>query len=417
MRSFLKRVSILVALVTAAWALMPSPSSAQIPIPGFRKPSPSPSPAADPTPTAQPTPTPDPTVAPTANPTPTSTAKPKSTSTPRPKASPKPAKKGSSSSRPSAPKSSSSARRAARAQPVQRSLGPTSSPSYSRELTTWLTREKSPARTTTRLLELMRVAGRNLDSSRDLSRTFGRFPVLGYVWYQDDYGAPRYLPSYHPHEGTDLFAVSGTPVVASADGYIWKIANGGTSGNAIWLMTPSGRYYFYGHLSALARGITPGKRVSLGNVIGFVGDTGVAKGTYPHVHFEVHPNGTTDSVNPKGILDAWLTAAEDRLMSALGAVRAEVPTHGGANWGSLMDLLADSNASPPTLWTAGFGMSGATVALADLALAGPLSEHDWTSLEVPVVGDGPSGSPSAVVSAYEPLGLLLAALDPVRTGD
>ncbi|MFA5892086.1 MAG: M23 family metallopeptidase [Actinomycetota bacterium] len=282
---------------------------------------------------------------------------------------------------------------------------------------TWLTREKSPAHTTTRLLELMRAAGMNSSSPRDLGRAFGRFPVLGYVWYQDDYGAPRYLPSFHPHEGTDLFAVSGTPVTASGDGYIWKVAQGGTSGNAIWLMTPSGRYYFYGHLSRIARGIAPGKQVSSGDIIGFVGDTGVAKGTYPHVHFEVHPTGTTDSVNPKRILDAWLVAAENRLADALGATGADIPTLGAANWGTLFDLFADPNSPPPALWTAGFGMSGATIALADLALAGPLSEHDWTSMDPPVVGDGPAGTLDPAVPAYQPLGLLLAALDPVRTGD
>ncbi len=129
------------------------------------------------------------------------------------------------------------------------------------------------------------------------------FPVLGDgVGYGDDYGAPRAGTGWH--HGTDLFAPMGTPLVAVADGILSKVGVNTLGGNRLWLTDMAGNAFYYAHLSAYAPGIADGVRVRAGQVIGFVGNTGQAITTPPHLHFEIHP-GDGDSVNPYPYLVAW----------------------------------------------------------------------------------------------------------------
>ena len=91
------------------------------------------------------------------------------------------------------------------------------------------------------------------------------------------------------HEGNDIFADFGTPVVAVADG---ELANVGTlpiSGNRLWVYADSGDQFFYAHMSAFSANAVNGRRVEKGEVLGYVGNTGDAEPTPPHVHFEIHP--------------------------------------------------------------------------------------------------------------------------------
>ena len=217
------------------------------------------------------------------------------------------------------------------------------------------------ARNTQRLLDLiarLQPAGVPV-SQQQLVRGFGRFPVVGYVWYHDDYGAPRYAPYFHLHEGVDLFAVSGTPVVATVDGVIEKIANGSIGGISIWLKGDDGITYYYGHLSGYAPGIVAGKRVRLGDVMGFVGDTGVAQGTYPHLHFEIHPRGGLP-VSPKPVLDAWLLQAESNAVNAYQRLVEfnALNQLGGARWQAVFDLMRQPAAPVPALWQVAVDPSG-----------------------------------------------------------
>jgi len=72
-------------------------------------------------------------------------------------------------------------------------------------------------------------------------------------------------------------------------------------GTKLWLVGASGTRYYYAHLSAFAEGVTEGKVVTAGDVVGFVGNTGNAATTPAHLHFEVHANGGP-AVNPYPLL-------------------------------------------------------------------------------------------------------------------
>ena len=112
---------------------------------------------------------------------------------------------------------------------------------------------------------------------------------------------PAYALSARPssrslfmHEGVDLVAPAGTPVVAAADGIVVGAAPNGRYGNWVRLEHGGKLASVYGHLSAFASGLQPGMMVSRGDVIGYVGSTGRSTGA--HLHFELQVDGKP--VNP-----------------------------------------------------------------------------------------------------------------------
>ena len=129
------------------------------------------------------------------------------------------------------------------------------------------------------------------------------FPVAGPHNFTDTFGAPRMTGTAfaHFHEGTDVFAPTGTPLVAIERGVLIRVGSDVLGGTKLWLVGATGTRYYYAHLSAFAPGVADGKPVQAGEVIGFVGSTGNAQGTSPHVHFEVHPDGGA-AINPYPLL-------------------------------------------------------------------------------------------------------------------
>jgi len=91
------------------------------------------------------------------------------------------------------------------------------------------------------------------------------------------------------HEGVDLVAPPGTPLVAAGDGVVKGAEPKGRYGNWVEIEHPNNLATVYGHLSGFAPGIVPGAEIHKGDVIGFVGMTGRTTG--PHVHFELLVNG------------------------------------------------------------------------------------------------------------------------------
>jgi peptidoglycan LD-endopeptidase LytH len=119
-------------------------------------------------------------------------------------------------------------------------------------------------------------------------------PIAGPNWFIDTWHAPR--SGGRLHKGTDMFAPRGTPLVAVGDGRVQR-GYDALGGNTVWLFADHGVNYFYAHLDSFASGIASGQRVSRGQVIGYVGDTGnPAPGAY-HLHFGIYPGGLM-AVNP-----------------------------------------------------------------------------------------------------------------------
>jgi murein DD-endopeptidase MepM/ murein hydrolase activator NlpD len=134
--------------------------------------------------------------------------------------------------------------------------------------------------------------------------------ISGYVFPVDDpndfidsYGAPRMFGTgyAHFHEGTDIMAPFGTALFACETGTIIRVRENVLGGITLKVLGDSGTEYYYAHLSAYADGITEGMPVTAGTVIGFVGNTGNARYTAPHLHYEIHPGGGP-SVNPYALL-------------------------------------------------------------------------------------------------------------------
>ncbi len=134
----------------------------------------------------------------------------------------------------------------------------------------------------------------------------GHFPVAGQAAYNDDFLMPRFTPSFHTHQGNDIFASEGTPVRAPEDGSV-RYSEDPVSGKSVYVTTANGTFYFGCHLVGYAD-LGEGTRVTQGQIVGFVGNTGDAMGGSPHLHFEIHPGGGA-AVNPKPILDSWLDEA------------------------------------------------------------------------------------------------------------
>ena len=120
------------------------------------------------------------------------------------------------------------------------------------------------------------------------------FPVPGYESaLQNDWMEPReYRGGYH--EGTDIVAPQGTPIVAPASGTIASIHTSTNGGNVVWLVDGEGRTHKFMHLLATASGVGVGTQVQAGQPIAFVGDTGYS--STPHLHYELHVGGAP--VNP-----------------------------------------------------------------------------------------------------------------------
>lgn len=101
------------------------------------------------------------------------------------------------------------------------------------------------------------------------------------------------------HKGIDIKAPKGTPVVAVTDGFIERVREGGAGGKQIYLRSGDGRQFYYAHLDDWK--CQEMDVVSRGQVIGYVGDTGNARSTTPHLHFEIMV-GKRESIDPEPVL-------------------------------------------------------------------------------------------------------------------
>ena len=132
------------------------------------------------------------------------------------------------------------------------------------------------------------------------------FPVVGPAQFQDDFGDPR---GSHRHQGNDIMAARGSPVVAVEAGRVRIYRGSSNAGCMLYFYGASGTVYYYIHLNddltkrddnratdcrkgvAYAANLQNDMRVRAGALIGYVGNSGDARGISPHLHFELHPGG------------------------------------------------------------------------------------------------------------------------------
>jgi murein DD-endopeptidase MepM/ murein hydrolase activator NlpD len=115
----------------------------------------------------------------------------------------------------------------------------------------------------------------------------------------DTFQAPR--GSDRLHQGQDIFVPRNTPVYSATDGYVWRIGENKLGGNTVWILGAGGRIYYYAHLESYAPELKVGDSVTTETVLGFVGTSGNAKGTPPHLHFGVYTQ--SGAINPLSLFN------------------------------------------------------------------------------------------------------------------
>lgn len=173
------------------------------------------------------------------------------------------------------------------------------------------------------------------DRGQSLRRAFLKAPVE-FRRISSRFSRSRFHPIlgiWRRHEGIDYSAGTGTPVMAAGDGTITTAGWSGGYGRLIDVRHQNGISTRYGHLSGFAKGVRSGARVHQGEVIGFVGSTGLA--TAPHLHYEFRQNGAArdparvDLGNGEPVATALMaafTTERDRLRLLLHPA-APIPDH------------------------------------------------------------------------------------------
>ncbi|WP_313706720.1 M23 family metallopeptidase [Massilia sp.] len=101
------------------------------------------------------------------------------------------------------------------------------------------------------------------------------------------------------HEGIDIFAKRGTAVISSTEGVVLRVGTNRLGGQVVWVLGPGGQRHYYAHLDRYAD-IENGQRVRAGTILGYVGTTGNAAGTPPHLHYGIYEAG--GAINPYPLL-------------------------------------------------------------------------------------------------------------------
>lgn len=273
--------------------------------------------------------------------------------------------------------------------------------------------KRTPANNTRTLLAALRpLLDLGFTEPEAVQMGFGRFPVGGEAVWSDDWYFPRFVPSFHFHEGTDIFAAEGTPVRSPVEG-ILKQSDGAIGGLAAYVYEPNGSYHYLAHLTGFVPGQVTGQQVKAGEVVGYTGSTGNAKGGAPHVHYEFHPAPTktittgkgkkavTTTVPvtvplgtqlppapPKPMLDAWVAEALANVPKVIAQAEAGRPraiiatglTRRLADGGS--GLFAAPSGPPRTqlLWASSASPSGGALRLAEAEAFAVADEVDYAVL-------------------------------------
>ncbi|MFN8222788.1 MAG: M23 family metallopeptidase [Gaiellales bacterium] len=183
------------------------------------------------------------------------------------------------------------------------------------------------------------------------------FPVYGPASFGDTFGAYRADVSGGWHHGEDIFAPAGTPLLAVAGGTLFSVGWNDIGGWRLWLRDAAGNEFYYAHLSAYSSLAVDGQRVRAGDVVGFLGKTGDAERSVPHLHFEIHPVGLLSlgydgAIAPYPFLVAWRRADDISFASGRQFVRDGLPLsvpRAGAVLLEASDISGESGLVPGSL--------------------------------------------------------------------
>jgi hypothetical protein len=239
---------------------------------------------------------------------------------------------------------------------------------------------RTPANNTKKLLAALEpLSAYGLDETHRALVGFGRFPVAGVANWSDDWWFPRFGPGWRLHQGLDIFAAYGTPVRAPVDGTV-RVTNGGLGGLAVYVVQPNRTYWYMAHLSGIGPGIAEGVAVTTGQVVGFVGDSGNARGGAPHLHFEIHPNGGV-AVPPKPVVDRFVADALGLAPQLLDAyLRANQPGQAAPQVALPEPELTTITPRAALLWASAANPAGGTLRLVEADARAAAGRIDWASV-------------------------------------
>ncbi len=161
------------------------------------------------------------------------------------------------------------------------------------------------------------------ENGKSVKKTLMKTPING-ARLSSSYGKRKHpiLGYTKMHTGTDFAAPTGTPIMASGDGKIIKAGWCGGGGNCVKIKHNSTYQTVYAHMSKFGRGIKKGARVKQGQIIGYVGSTGMSTG--PHLHYEVIENGKKINSQKMKLPSGKILKGEDRKKFEVSKIKIDV---------------------------------------------------------------------------------------------
>ena len=161
------------------------------------------------------------------------------------------------------------------------------------------------------------------ENGKSIRKTLMKTPING-ARLSSSYGKRKHpiLGYTKMHTGTDFAAPKGTPIMASGDGKVTKAGWCGGGGNCVKIKHNSVYQTVYAHMSKFGRGIKKGVRVKQGQIIGYVGSTGMSTG--PHLHYEVIENGKKINSQKLKLPSGKILKGEDRKKFELSKIKIDV---------------------------------------------------------------------------------------------
>ena len=161
------------------------------------------------------------------------------------------------------------------------------------------------------------------ENGKSIKKTLMKTPING-ARLSSSYGKRKHpiLGYTKLHTGTDFAAPTGTPIMASGDGKVTKAGWCGGGGNCVKIKHNSKYQTVYAHMSKFGRGIKRGVRVKQGQIIGYVGSTGMSTG--PHLHYEVIENGKKVNSQKLKLPSGKILKGKERKMFEIDKIKIDV---------------------------------------------------------------------------------------------